>query len=530
VLDVGAEPFDVVVSPELDRIFVSLSQEGAVVAIDPATFTEIDRWELGGEPRWLSIAELDVPTLVVAHADAPTYDLVDLDTGEVWTSSLPVLPRFLHSSCEPRDLQTHITGAPVVDGSDVFFPAVYVDTQLLETEHNLTSCFESDDTAFVGPTQNEGPAYYAPPVPAIDAAKISRFNGAVVRVDLTGVMAPEVMALSTREADNAGQRAIRGLPGDLAMSADGQAVLAPIPAMGRLISLRHDGNQTPEDAGAMVTRRRGLLAVPDGTMHVLSTPAQTYVYSPITRELGRRASSATSNLTGTEAYATMRTATPASVLPGDVERGRELFFSGLDSGMVQSSSGASCSACHADGRSDNLTWQFEDFPRQTPSLAGDISRTTPLTWRGELATVVEEIHATTQVRMGGTGITDAKADQLAAFVESVRVVQRPGAKTAVDEALVAEGRALFHDAEVACATCHVGEVKADGRQHAVLGFDVATDTPTLLGIGATAPYFHNGSADTLMAVLEAARDGSMGNTGHLSDDQMDALVAYLETL
>jgi cytochrome c peroxidase len=80
-----------------------------------------------------------------------------------------------------------------------------------------------------------------------------------------------------------------------------------------------------------------------------------------------------------------------------------------------------------------------------------------------------------------------------------------------------------------CADCHV-EGRTDRSQHAVLDFGVATDTPTLQGIGATAPYLHDGSAPTLRDVLLRAGDGSMGDTSGLTEAELDALVAYLERL
>jgi cytochrome c peroxidase len=54
------------------------------------------------------------------------------------------------------------------------------------------------------------------------------------------------------------------------------------------------------------------------------------------------------------------------------------------------------------------------------------------------------------------------------------------------------------------------------------------DTPSLLGIWATAPYFHDGSAQTLADVLR------MGNEHHvasrLSENEMKDLLAFLLAL
>jgi cytochrome c peroxidase len=60
---------------------------------------------------------------------------------------------------------------------------------------------------------------------------------------------------------------------------------------------------------------------------------------------------------------------------------------------------------------------------------------------------------------------------------------------------------------------------------------LAYNTPSLIGVGATGPYFHDGSAKTLREVVTVGNPGDrMGRTSQLSSDQVDALVAYLETL
>ena len=51
------------------------------------------------------------------------------------------------------------------------------------------------------------------------------------------------------------------------------------------------------------------------------------------------------------------------------------------------------------------------------------------------------------------------------------------------------------------------------------------DTPTLRGIFATAPYFHDGSAATLRDVVDR-----LPAAAPLSSDDRDALVDYLKTL
>jgi cytochrome c peroxidase len=54
------------------------------------------------------------------------------------------------------------------------------------------------------------------------------------------------------------------------------------------------------------------------------------------------------------------------------------------------------------------------------------------------------------------------------------------------------------------------------------------DTPTLKGICDTAPYLHDGSALTLMDVLETRNaEGKHGDTASLSKKERAQLVSYL---
>ena len=65
----------------------------------------------------------------------------------------------------------------------------------------------------------------------------------------------------------------------------------------------------------------------------------------------------------------------------------------------------------------------------------------------------------------------------------------------------------------------------DGDARAACAFD----TPSLNGVGDSAPYLHDGSAATLHDVLDKTR-GTMGDITALSAADEDALVEYLKTL
>jgi cytochrome c peroxidase len=55
------------------------------------------------------------------------------------------------------------------------------------------------------------------------------------------------------------------------------------------------------------------------------------------------------------------------------------------------------------------------------------------------------------------------------------------------------------------------------------------DTPSLVDVFSSAPYFHDGRYATLRALLGDTRNG-MGTTAELESEQLDALEAYLRSL
>jgi mono/diheme cytochrome c family protein len=216
-----------------------------------------------------------------------------------------------------------------------------------------------------------------------------------------------------------------------------------------------------------------------------------------------------------------------SALPAEVEDGRRLFFSATDPRMSAPGSGVSCSTCHFEGRNDGLTWMLEGVPRQTPSLAGPVQQTAPMTWADDVPSIADEAMLTTSLRMGGGGLTLDTAELVEAYVAWSRYPDAPRAGD--DSDLVRLGEEVFNRSEVGCASCHSGDLYTDNASHLIVG-DTATQTPTLRGISASAPYLHDGSARDLKAVVVMARDGSMGDTSGLSDREENALVAYLESL
>lgn len=270
--------------------------------------------------------------------------------------------------------------------------------------------------------------------------------------------------------------------------------------------------------------------------------------------------------------------------------GRRLFYNAWDG---QLSGGYSCNSCHPDGRDDGHVWHelieerdekwraenpnieecgqylsapimpffidmyfepklWRGFPRQTPMLAGRLNAKGPFGWKGKSPDLTSRvirgsaIHGWLLPEYGCglyQGPTRAKA--IAAFAKT-GLVRPPKTERPLSQ-LEERGKVIFNDSKTGCATCHVPATDYTDRSVVPFAapppmFDVSGPvvlfadekdrmfkTPSLLSVGGTAPYFHDGTAATLEEVIEKNRD-RMGKTSHLSAEDKAALVAFLKTL
>jgi len=259
----------------------------------------------------------------------------------------------------------------------------------------------------------------------------------------------------------------------------------------------------------------------------------------------------------------------------------------------------SCAACHLDGGHDGRTWDFTNRGeglRNTISLRGRSGTVHGNVHWSANFDEIQDFELDIVNHFGGTGfltsvggpnapLGDANADRdptgdldtLAAYLASLdletlpRSPHREGSGNLTEAA--ERGKELFNGTSVpasgnalACATCHdpaleytdstlgndaggtitlhdVGTIKPGSGERLGGGADSLTgiDTPTLLGIHATAPYLHDGSASTIDAVFDQydpsaslGTDGSAHNlsaSGHdLTAAERADLVAFLQEL
>jgi len=248
-----------------------------------------------------------------------------------------------------------------------------------------------------------------------------------------------------------------------------------------------------------------------------------------------------------------------------VKEGRELFSSTTAFGQ-QPSQGVrvfgqllACATCHvAPGFVDGLTHvvgpvrEREFGRRQTPALFG-VANTAPYGWDGRNATLQDQSRGAIVSPLEMHASREPTRRELDALAEFQKTITEPPAVPGkdFDPVRARRGEALFRTPRsvndlssefppgqrVACATCHSGPFFTDGKAHRDLmptgdpGFDpgrigpdgaiVGFDTPSLLGVRFTAPYFHDGIAGDPTAPSNflgggtgpGAVDGNVGAAG-----------------
>jgi DNA-binding beta-propeller fold protein YncE len=244
-------------------------------------------------------------------------------------------------------------------------------------------------------------------------------------------------------------------------------------------------------------------------------------------------------------------------LPLRVLVGKRIFYNASDPRMSRDGY-LSCASCHVDGTHDGQVWDFTQVGeglRNTIDLTGRAG-----TGHGNLHWTanfdeIQDFENDIRTQFSGTGLMrddrfemssdplgPTKAgrsndlDSLAVYVASLtEFADSPhrnpdGTLTAAGE----RGKQLFLTYD--CDRCHAGDAFTDGQRHDVgtirpssgLGIGMALagvgfETPTLKGIWDTAPYLHDGSAATLLEVLDNATH--VGQP--LRESEREDLVAYL---
>jgi YVTN family beta-propeller protein len=210
-----------------------------------------------------------------------------------------------------------------------------------------------------------------------------------------------------------------------------------------------------------------------------------------------------------------------------------------------------CSNCHIDSTFDGLQWDLEPdgFGKDIVDnrLIEDLRGTEPFKWNGGNATLVKECGPRTETYFyRSQSFDDRTLTDLVLYIRSLP--SRPNRFRAASGELTPaqeRGRVLFN--RVAdklrqpipeanrCAYCHSGPKGTSQKS-----FDVGTgkavdnsslfDTPQLMSVALTAPYLHDGSAQSLEEIWTVFNPHDRhGRTNDLTKDELNDLIEYLRT-
>jgi YVTN family beta-propeller protein len=212
----------------------------------------------------------------------------------------------------------------------------------------------------------------------------------------------------------------------------------------------------------------------------------------------------------------------------------------------------SCHTCHPDGHVDGLTYDIEGdgigvSPVDNRTLRG-IYDTDPFKWEGTNPSLARQCGARLAVFF--TRVDPFTPEQLRAVNDYTVTIPRPPNRNRPLGAPLTEaqgrGKILFERARTndgreipldnRCSTCHFPPYYTDRSQR-----DVGTkytydrqgkfDVPHLLNIYDSAPYLHNGMADTLEEIWTRFNPYDRhGVTNDMTKDQLNDLIEYLKTL
>ena len=212
----------------------------------------------------------------------------------------------------------------------------------------------------------------------------------------------------------------------------------------------------------------------------------------------------------------------------------------------------SCHSCHPDGHIDGLTYDIEPdgigiSPVDNRTLRG-ILDTAPFKWEGTNPSLQRQCGPRLSVFF--TRIQPFTPEQLSALDNYICTIPRPpnryrplGAeltdaqrrgKAMFERTMTNDGRMI--PKENRCVTCHCPPLYTDRQRHNIgtkLEYDRESDfdTPHLMNIYDSAPYLHNGMAETLEEIWTRYNpDDRHGVTNDMTKDQLNDLIEYIKTL
>ena len=468
---VGHGPFGVLATG--NRVFVTVSNDNLALSLRSDTLEEIARVPTGNQPRGLALKGDKLHVVHLLDASVRVFDAKDLRP----LGSIEI-------GLQAATAET-VTLHPELERAYVAHTRQNVTNMARQFDDTVFPLVSALDTAALMPVRREALALDSVDTPVgMPAAVVLSPDGS--RLFVANAASDDVSAIDLTKGIGAGHVEVGHNPRDLALSPDGR----------RLYTLN-----LVSDAVSVVDTETlsliGVLPVADDTR------------------------------------------------AANIQQGERLFFTSRPD-TISRDNWMACASCHFDGGLDGRTWlATEGGPRNTTTLRG-IGDTLPLHWSADRENV-QAFQETFTGLMAGAGLSDPDLDALAAFLSGLEPLQSPRRNQdgSLTRAAI-QGGAAFRSG--GCTECHTPPLFTDRRLHDVgtgepyyehparegtvpETMGPAFDTPSLRELWLTAPYMHDGRAATLRDVLTTFNEGDVhGMTGHLSEDELSALEAFLLSL
>lgn len=228
-------------------------------------------------------------------------------------------------------------------------------------------------------------------------------------------------------------------------------------------------------------------------------------------------------------------------LDDPIRRGERMFTTAAYTFQHQ----FSCRSCHPDGHMDGLPYDFDttgvgDNLLDNRSLLA-VAGTEPFKWNGKNPSLEVQCGPRfAKVLMRTDPIPEKQLHDLTTYIKSLPPPRNPRTIGNGPTSAQGRGREIFFATKTPggkeipyqkrCSSCHRPPLYT-----VKLSFDVGTggdfDTPHLLGIATTAPYLHDGRAQSLEEIWTVySTNDSHGVTSYMNKEQLNDLVEFLKTL
>lgn len=513
----GSEPYGIVFSPDGSSAFVSLQSSGQLVKISSSSREIITTVNVGHSARGLAVDSASSQVLVTRFISPQDHaEVVAVDVG-----SMTIDQRYQIS----KDTTT-------VDGPD----------RSRGIANYLGSVAISPDGYSAWLPSNKANVDRGPYLQGDESKRLTfetTLRAVVNRLDLnTGSVMPNALDIDNRA----------------------QPKSAVFSDLGDLVFIAIEGQNSIEIRSAYNLNRAGEIFDTGLAPRGLVLSGNTlFVHNFMSRTVSVHDVSSFLTSRGPIGDLAQVSVVASESLHPRVLKGKQIFYNAADARMTQDGY-ISCASCHADGDSDHRVWDFTDRGeglRNTISLLGKTGTGNGrVHWTANFDEI-QDFENDIRYGFGGRGfMIDAlfalsenplgvsktgkseDLDNLAFYVSSLNQFptspHRAASGSLTSQAQT--GQALF--VSKGCNSCHSGVYFTDMQKHDVETIQLSSgqgisapltgvgfDTPSLIGLWNSAPYFHNGQAATLNDVLLTGTQHTISDTAERA-----ALVAYLQQI